>query len=184
MDTEEEIIKAAHCAGCGAGFNYVAEVKGPPRRRCNECRQRVRPTRAPKEVTICCAECQEQFTYTRHPGKGRNRIRCDECRTSRKVLEIYVTKTARQRLIEWRESKEESQNGLCAICGDPETTLNHRTGLPQKLSVDHNHTTGELRALLCTHCNIMIGQAREDPKILSAALSYLEAHTSGGNYKS
>lgn len=40
----------------------------------------------------------------------------------------------------------EQQGGLCAICRKPP-----RPG--RKLSVDHNHKTGQIRGLLCTRCN-------------------------------
>jgi hypothetical protein len=55
------------------------------------------------------------------------------------------------------------QNGKCAICGVAEG----------KLVVDHNHTTGKVRELLCHLCNAMIGCAREDIAILASAAAYL-----------
>jgi Autographiviridae endonuclease VII len=56
------------------------------------------------------------------------------------------------------------QNGRCAICGTAE----------EKLVVDHNHTTGQVRELLCHLCNAMIGCAREDIAILTSAVAYLQ----------
>lgn len=57
------------------------------------------------------------------------------------------------------------QNGGCALCGKP----------PEKkrLSVDHDHSNGKVRGLLCRHCNFMIGLAREEPKVFEAAIAYL-----------
>ncbi len=45
----------------------------------------------------------------------------------------------------------DSQNGLCAICGEPES----RDGY--LLSVDHDHETGKIRGLLCSRCNTGFG---------------------------
>ncbi len=45
----------------------------------------------------------------------------------------------------------------CEICGDTEA----------KLVVDHCHTTGALRGLLCNRCNTGIGQLRDNPTILA-----------------
>lgn len=45
----------------------------------------------------------------------------------------------------------EEQNGLCAICRQPEPVAN------RKLSVDHCHETGKIRALLCGPCNKGLG---------------------------
>lgn len=72
------------------------------------------------------------------------------------------------------QSMFESQSGLCAICGRPETLI--RNGRVQSLSVDHNHDTGIIRDLLCAGCNVMIGHAMEDPEILRRAALYLERH--------
>jgi len=69
------------------------------------------------------------------------------------------------------------QNGKCAICGNPETVK--LRGKVKPLSVDHNHTTGEVRKLLCAQCNHLLGHAKEDVKILQKAIEYLNSHSSG-----
>ncbi len=48
------------------------------------------------------------------------------------------------------------QGGVCAICGKEETLINKLSQKLQPLSVDHNHETGEIRALLCHHCNMRV----------------------------
>ena len=62
----------------------------------------------------------------------------------------------------------EKQFGCCAICNLHQTKLNH------KLYVDHNHTTGEVRKLLCSHCNFLLGNCKEDHSILMRASQYLQ----------
>jgi len=54
----------------------------------------------------------------------------------------------------------EQQNGLCAICGLPESAK-YRDKI-KKLGVDHNHNTGEIRGLLCHKCNPAIGMLNVD----------------------
>jgi hypothetical protein len=74
----------------------------------------------------------------------------------------------------------DEQNGVCAICGQPETATMKRTGKLRKLSVGHCHKTGKIRALLCTGCNQAYGCLREDPVRIRALLAYAEkwrAHT-------
>lgn len=44
------------------------------------------------------------------------------------------------------------QNGVCYACQQLEPVKNRR------LSVDHNHTTGEVRGLLCSRCNPLLGK--------------------------
>lgn len=45
----------------------------------------------------------------------------------------------------------EQQGGCCAICNK------HQTQFKRRLAVDHNHTTGKVRALLCHICNRALG---------------------------
>lgn len=71
------------------------------------------------------------------------------------------------------------QGGLCAICGEPETSLERSTGKPRGLFVDHHHETGRVRALLCMRCNMGIGHFRERPELLDRAIDYLNRHAIG-----
>lgn len=57
------------------------------------------------------------------------------------------------------------QGGVCAICSAPPGT--------RSLCVDHDHTTGAIRGLLCGPCNRGIGLLRDDPAVLRAAIGYL-----------
>lgn len=61
-----------------------------------------------------------------------------------------------------------AQDGLCAIC------LNPPGG--HGFQIDHNHTTGEVRQLLCDGCNPGLGNFRESPEALRRAADYLERH--------
>lgn len=70
------------------------------------------------------------------------------------------------------QEKLVEQNGVCAICSQPETAMRRNKLLP--LAVDHNHTSGAVRGLLCTACNIGIGSLAESPERLRAAIAYIE----------
>ena len=65
------------------------------------------------------------------------------------------------------------QNGLCAVCGKPETFCHQDTKVPTRLSVDHSHDTGKVRGLLCRKCNQLIGFADDNTNILLNAMTYL-----------
>lgn len=60
------------------------------------------------------------------------------------------------------------QRGRCTICQHVHAAI--------RLSVDHDHTTGAVRGLLCRECNTMLGMVRDDPTVLRAAATYLEQH--------
>lgn len=68
------------------------------------------------------------------------------------------------------------QNNICAICNKPETAFIKKTNKIKALSVDHCHTTGKIRGLLCHKCNYGIGMFKENIKSLSNAIKYLKLH--------
>lgn len=72
-----------------------------------------------------------------------------------------------------------AQDHRCAVCRKPETAKSNRTESVRKLSVDHCHRTGRVRALLCSECNTGLGKFRDDPELLRQAAVYLEAHRAG-----
>lgn len=80
--------------------------------------------------------------------------------------------------IEAFEEMLASQNGVCKICEMPETAVHPRTGEVRHLAVDHCHTNLNVRSLLCTQCNRMIGLSRDNPALLRKAADYLEFHAS------
>lgn len=62
-----------------------------------------------------------------------------------------------------------AQGGRCGCCGATEPKgKNH-------WHTDHEHKTGKVRGILCHRCNIMLGYALDDPRILSAGIEYLKA---------
>lgn len=56
------------------------------------------------------------------------------------------------------------QKGVCALCYHP-----NQHG--KRLAVDHDHETGQIRGLLCNHCNITLG--RQEPVWFLKAINYL-----------
>lgn len=64
------------------------------------------------------------------------------------------------------------QNNVCMICNQPETR-----GKTKYLSVDHCHTTGKVRDLLCGRCNTVLGYVKDNPDHLIKAAKYLIKHS-------
>lgn len=59
-----------------------------------------------------------------------------------------------------------NQDGVCAICKKDQKQ--------RRLAVDHCHTTGVVRGLLCDACNHGIGKFKDNPDLLIAAANYLK----------
>lgn len=89
------------------------------------------------------------------------------------VLQYHYNVTAEQ-----YQRLNDAQGGVCAICGGESGTA--RT---KRLFVDHNHTTGRLRGLLCHACNMALGFLREDPAIFIKATAYLQAFEGAPKYE-
>lgn len=64
-----------------------------------------------------------------------------------------------------------AQNGQCLICS------RHQTKFKQRLAVDHNHKTGQVRGLLCHKCNFNLGII-EDSLFVVQAHNYLRRFSS------
>lgn len=67
-----------------------------------------------------------------------------------------------------------SQGAVCASCKQPEINVRHSR--VQALSVDHDHDTGAVRALLCSRCNVALGLLNDSVSRVENLLSYLKAH--------
>jgi len=78
------------------------------------------------------------------------------------------TKTKYGITFEQYEEMVSNQSGLCGLCGEPNK-------LKTRLHVDHNHSTGQIRKLLCHHCNTGLGGFFESVEKLSKAIEYLKS---------
>lgn len=59
-----------------------------------------------------------------------------------------------------------AQSGLCVVCFGP-------PDIGQSLCVDHCHTTGRVRGLLCHNCNKALGLLKDDPERILRLATYL-----------
>lgn len=63
----------------------------------------------------------------------------------------------------------QQQSGRCGIC------RRHQSEFSQRLFVDHDHTTKQVRGLLCNNCNRLLGNAHDRLEVLANAMEYLRA---------
>lgn len=68
----------------------------------------------------------------------------------------------------------EAQGGKCATCERPIPPAGRTR------HVDHNHTTGRIRGILCQPCNVALGHLQENPDTLRRMIAYLEADAVAG----
>lgn len=126
---------------------------------------------------ICddCGIFYESDFYYKNSG-GVLYPRCKACHNLKTRKSYNPEKRKRYHLkylygitLEEYQDKLEKQGNGCAICG-----VKIPGGNGKHFYVDHNHTTGQVRDLLCHNCNFVIGYAKEDIDILQAVIRYLE----------
>jgi len=122
-----------------------------------------------------CADCTRTFPLVRFPKSGSGRLRtCETCTASARRKRRDPAAERARRLerqygitaAEYR-SMGARQRWRCAICDRPPRPQDGR------LVVDHDHASGEVRALLCHPCNAALGLLGDKPDRLVAAAEYL-----------
>jgi hypothetical protein len=95
--------------------------------------------------------------------KAKQRANPEEYRRRQRVSRLRTTYGVS---VEQFEQMEAAQGGVCAICSKP-----NKNGW--KLAVDHCHSTGVIRGLLCSSCNLAIGALGDTSEMLERAIAYL-----------
>ena len=107
------------------------------------------------------------FSYCRPCNAARQKAYRASRPTVKQVTDPDASRRRRYGLTPERYlGMREAQGDACAICKRA-----------RSLVVDHCHTTGQVRGLLCHHCNTMLGQADDNPELLLAAIRYLQHAT-------
>jgi hypothetical protein len=106
------------------------------------------------KIAIYCKKCSGTKSKIRYENYK------DEHRNTQLKSDYKIT------LDEYNEILSK-QNNKCAICG------NAKNG-NRRMCVDHNHSTGDIRGLLCGRCNLGIGSFTDDIDLLKKAIIYLE----------
>lgn len=91
---------------------------------------------------------------------------------ARKLSQLKVRAKKYGITLDELQAMEARANGACDICGNAPKA---RGGpADHRLHVDHCHTTGRVRGMLCTDCNRALGIFSDDPALLRRAAAYLE----------
>jgi hypothetical protein len=126
------------------------------------------------QCTRCGAfKALEEFAENSRYKSGRTAT-CKQC-LSATARSSYDPDYRRQRhymrmygiTIAEYDSMLRRQHGKCVIC---QTDSPGRHG---RFDVDHCHTTGEVRGLLCSNCNRGLGLFKDNANYLLAASNYL-----------
>jgi hypothetical protein len=155
---------------------------------------------SPDALRACnvCGVAQPMTNYARARGNGGRPSRRGACKTCRSAYTAQWNAENRER-VRVKANARRAQNpnsvrishlksayglspaeydemlakqgGGCAICHEACPT-------GRQLAVDHDHTTGRVRGLLCTRCNIGLGTFLDTVSRLESAIQYLARSTS------
>lgn len=174
------IISDKTCTKCGG--EYPATLKffykhtasrGGLTPRCKECvnednrKVHLRRLKRDPEKVRAQASKRNKRHYRKDIRKSRKKSRESAAR-ARADPDRRAVINARKRACgaglspEEIEQIRENQNGVCAICSEPDPT-----------DLDHCHETGRVRWLLCRHCNRGLGAFRDNPEFLEKAAALL-----------
>ena len=114
-----------------------------------------------KTTELVCEDCQSVFVWTKR-AESDYRVICGPCKSNRKRLENTYGFT-----VDDYNTQAAKQEHKCIGCNQV-----------KKLVIDHCHTTGKVRGLLCGSCNTALGMVKDDPATLRALATYIDnAHS-------
>jgi hypothetical protein len=155
----------------------------------NKLRKRMDMKRRKADIpdTPFCTECgatDRELFYTKL--NAFNRARCKACQRKSARTRLTKDRVRRYNLRRlYNVTPEEydamtlAQNGVCACCGEkPDGRIGGygKGGSIAKLVVDHDHHTGEVKALLCADCNCALGYMKNSPERIKKLLIYAEKY--------
>ena len=139
-----------------------------------------------------CRDCGVTHPYTSFAYKSKKFVesrdavvryrsmQCDSCRAEDRRAN-YCPEKNRESMykrkygvtVSWYDETLAAQGFGCKICGSSESRAPNKS---ERFVVDHCHTTGKVRGLLCSPCNIALGMIGDDPAIAIMLSEYLQDH--------
>lgn len=121
------------------------------------------------ETLKTCGRCRIAMSVTQFKSNSRTNDKLQKwCKPCHKQYHLLRTFGMTPEVFEgmWLRSK-----GCCYICDVGLSRLDRGRTM---VNVDHDHSTGVIRGLLCRNCNVMLGHAGDESRVLRRAITYLE----------
>lgn len=138
---------------------------------CKDCKYAARQQFRAKNAALCAERQREYYAKYKERIDTEHRAYYQRHSSAIKVSQFKYHLWEQYGLtIEQYEALVIAQDNRCKACGEPE-------GHPRKrrLHVDHDHQTGEVRGLLCHHCNCALGHLHDDQSKVRGLLAYIES---------
>ena len=120
--------------------------------------------------TKTCTKCKETKTldgfHTDKKGKFGKHSKCKICRN---IQCSEIQKFSKYGITpEKHQEMRDFSNNTCYVCKKPGSDAWNKS-----LCIDHCHTTGKVRGLLCNPCNVALGCVTDCPERLQGLIDYL-----------
>ena len=151
------------CRKCAKGYKVCREEKkdivqtllSQNKKECSKC----------SKIKSLSEFTKDSYTYTKYSSN------CKSCINIANVANVKVRKktTAKRRYNITDEQYDELMDVRnCAICSEEFNDNRH---------IDHCHTTGIVRGVLCSFCNMGLGHFKDNITSLANAIKYLKSNT-------
>ena len=129
-------------------------------------------TENPNKWIVQCKSCNKEHEQnSREIQRNQKSMSCEHYKPSNwSGLERSDNMMRKQYGISTAEFAAllEFQGNCCAICSKPIAALRRR------INIDHDHSTNQVRGILCTGCNTGLGHLGDDMSGLQKAMAYLQ----------
>lgn len=109
--------------------------------------------------------CKDCVSIAKHLETKRKFRKDSKTKPLRMFKNYWPGISAKEASIRYRQMLK-TANNQCEICGAKQTK--------PRLNIDHCHSTGIVRGVLCSPCNFALGSFKDDVKTLLKAIEYLE----------
>ena len=146
------------------------EVSRKGVRLCRGCYyKKERPNRGNKEAQAQQRKEYKQQYFQRNKEKIIQKRKENPINSDKQFLYSIKSKYGVSEL-EYKTMLEQS-NYCCDICGSKQI---QNPKNKDKLCIDHCHTTGKTRGLLCRGCNLAIGYFKDDTTVIENSIKYIK----------
>lgn len=159
--SKDDLTKCQDCSDILTDINWAPSMQKYKRYTCKKCwviRQANYGAKNKQTILDNRKAVKENWS------KDKRRLESEKAYFNRILKTHGITKEEYNLMIE-------NQYGSCAIC------LSKSISGRGRWHVDHCHSSGKVRGLLCKNCNLFLGLAKDNIQTLGNAIKYL-----GGQY--
>lgn len=158
------------CQACSKTY-YVRAYRSDSKFCSQECQNH----KQYKRIDLICKGCEQVFTVSK---SRKDKVFCSfKCKFAKCKTKEQKWKSDKNAQLKYKYGigltevylMHMDQSSCCAICNKHQSVV-----LGNTLSVDHDHSTGKVRGLLCDPCNMALGSFEDSISSLNNAISYLD----------